>query len=139
MKTAMRSGDKARLSAVRLILAEIKQQEVDSRATLDDGAVQALIAKLVKKGRDAAAQFDQGGRSDLAAKEAAEVGVFESFLPEQLTDAQAAAAVAAAIEATGARTQRDMGRVMAHLKAAVAGRADLGALSAQVRAALAGD
>ena len=127
-KAALRSGDKARRGALRLILAEIQQREVDTRTTLDDAEVQSLIAKLVKKGRDAAAQFEQAGREDLAAKESAEIEVFESFLPRPLTEA---------IASTGAQGLRDMGKVMAHLKNAVAGRADLGALSAAVRAALA--
>ena len=138
-KAAMRSGDKPRVSALRLILAAIKQQEVDSRTEIDDAAVQRLLAKMLKQGRDAAAQFEQAGRSDLAAKEAAEIAVFESFLPQPLSPEEAAAAVAAAIEATGARSAADMGKVMAQLKSAVAGRADLGALSAQVRAALTAD
>ena len=135
-KTALRSGDKARLGALRLVLAAIKQQEVDSRETLDDSAVQSLIAKMIKKGRDAAAQFEQAGRSDLAEKESAEILVFESFMPQQLSAEELAAAIAAAIEATGASSVRDMGKVMAHLKSAVAGRADMGALSARVRTAL---
>jgi len=138
-KAAMRGGDKARLAALRLILAELKQQEVDTRRTLDDDAVQSIIGKLIKKGRDAALQFERGGRADLAAKELAEIAVFENFMPQQLSAEETAAAVAAAIAATGAAGVRDMGKVMAHLKTAVGGRTDMGALSAQVRAALAND
>jgi uncharacterized protein YqeY len=135
-KTALRGGDKARLGALRMVLAAIKQQEVDSRSELDDAAVQSLVAKMIKKGRDAAAQFESAGRSDLAEKELAEIAVYEGFMPQQLSAEEAAVAVAAAIEATGAQSVKDMGKVMAQLKATVAGRADLGALSAQVRAAL---
>ncbi len=135
-RAAMRAGDKTRLGALRLILAAIKQQEVDSREELDDTAVEQIIAKMIKKGRDAAAQFAQAGRDDLAAKESTEIAVFESFMPQQLTAEATAAAVEAAIAATGAASVKDMGKVMAHLKTAVGGRADMGALSAQVRAAL---
>jgi uncharacterized protein YqeY len=135
-KAAMRSGDKPRLGALRLVLAAVKQQEVDSRQALDDAAVQSLIAKMIKKGRDAATQFKDAGRDDLAEKECAEIAVFEEFMPQQL-DAQAvAAAVTEAIAATDAQTVKDMGKVMGRLKSTLAGRADMGAVSAQVRAQL---
>jgi uncharacterized protein YqeY len=135
-KSAMRAGDKPRLSALRLILAAIKQHEVDSREVADDAAVQQIIGKMIKKGRDAAAQFEQAGRTDLAARESAEIAVYESFMPSRLSADEVTAAVAAAISATGATSARDMGKVMAHLKAAVGSRADMATLSAQVRAAL---
>jgi len=138
-KAAMRGGDKARLAALRLILAALKQQEVDTRETLDDDAVQSIIGRLIKKGRDAAQQFERGGRTDLAAKELAEMAVFANFMPQQLSAEETAAAIAAAIAATGAAGVRDMGKVMAELKTTVGGRADMGTLSAQVRAALASD
>jgi hypothetical protein len=135
-KAAMRSGDKARLSALRMLLAAIKQQEVDSRKDLDDAAVSGIVTKMIKKGRDAQSQFAAAGREDLANKEAAEVALFEEFMPQQLTAEETAAAIATAIRATGAVSIRDMGKVMAELKTAVAGRADFGALSAQVRSQL---
>jgi uncharacterized protein YqeY len=135
-KAAMRSGDKARLAALRLVLAAVKQQEVDSREALDDAGVQSLIAKMIKKGRDAAAQFDDAGRDDLAEKERSEIAVFEEFMPQQLSADEVAAAIAQAIEATGAAGIRDMGKVMGHLKGSIAGRADMGAVSAQVKAQL---
>lgn len=129
----MRSADKPRLAALRLALAAIKQQEIDTRQSLDDAAVRSLIGKLIKKGRDAATQFADAGRKDLADKEHAEIAVFEEFMPQQLSESEVAAAVAEAIAATGAADLRDMGKVMAQLKTALAGRADMAAVSAQVR------
>ncbi|MGD2166757.1 MAG: GatB/YqeY domain-containing protein [Gammaproteobacteria bacterium] len=136
-KAAMRSGEKSRLAALRLLLAEVTQQEVDTRKTLDDAAVQGIIAKMIKKGRDAAAQFKDAGRDDLAEKELSEITVFEEFMPQQLSADEVSAAIAQAIEATGATGIRDMGKVMGHLKGSIAGRADMGAVSAQVKAQLA--
>ncbi len=135
-KAAMRSGDKPRLAALRLILAAVKQQEVDSREAVDDASVQSLIAKMIKKGRDAAAQFAGAGRDDLAQKELSEIAVFEEFMPQQLSADEVSAAIAQAIEATGAAGIRDMGKVMGHLKGSIAGRADMGAVSAAVKAQL---
>jgi uncharacterized protein YqeY len=135
-KAAMRSGDKPRLAALRLVLAAVKQQEVDTREALDDAGVQSLIAKMIKKGRDAAAQFADAGRNDLADKEQSEIAVFEEFMPQQLSADEIAAAIAQAIEATGAAGIRDMGKVMGQLKSSIAGRADMGAVSAQVKAQL---
>jgi len=137
-RDAMRSGDKPRLGALRLVLAAIKQHEVDKREDLDDVGIQSLIAKMIKKGRDAAGQFSDAGRNDLADKELAEIAVFEEFMPRQLSADELSAAVAQAITATGATSIKDMGKVMGHLKAAVGGRADMGALSAKVRQQLAG-
>jgi uncharacterized protein YqeY len=134
---ALRAGDKARLGALRLVLAAIKQQEVDTRTALDDAAVLALLGKMIKKGRDAADQFQSGGRADLAAKETAEVACFESYLPRQLDTAELEALVKDAITRTGASSPQDMGKVMAAVKSAAAGRADMSAVSALVKSALA--
>lgn len=136
IKAAMRAGDHARLSALRMALAAIRQREVDTREPLTDGDVLALLEKMIKQGRDAAEQFEQAGRADLAAKESGEVEVLESYLPEPLTEAEIDALVAAAIDETGAATVKDMGRVMAAIKAQAAGRVDMSAVSAKVRAAL---
>jgi len=130
---ALRSGDKPRLGALRLVLAAIKQHEVDTRETLDDGAVQRLIAKMIKQGRDAAGQFQDAGRQDLADKELAEIAIFEQFMPRQLSEDEVAAAVAQAIAATGATGLRDMGKVMGQLQNSIGGRADMGVVSARVR------
>jgi uncharacterized protein YqeY len=132
-QSAMRSGDKSRLAALRLILAEIKQREVDTRAQLNDGEVQSLIAKMIKQGRDAAGQFANAGRNDLADKELGEIAVFEEFMPQQLSAHDVTAAVQEAIAATGAANVRDMGKVMGHLKSSIDGRADMSAVSKQVR------
>jgi len=134
---ALKAGDKPRLAALRLILAAIKQQEVDTRTVLDDATVLALIGKMIKKGRDAADQFAAGGREDLAAKESAEIACFETYLPKQLDAAELEALVADAVARTGARTPQDMGKVMAAVKIAAAGRADMSAVSALVKSALA--
>lgn len=136
IKAAMRAGDHARLSALRMALATIRQREVDTREPLTDGDVLALLEKMIKQGRDAAQQFEQAGRADLATKESGEVEVLESYLPEPLTEAEIDALVAAAIDETGAATVKDMGRVMAAIKAQAAGRVDMSAVSAKVRAAL---
>ena len=137
-KAAMRSGDKARLGALRLILAAIKQHEVDTRTAADDAAVTALLGKMITTGRDAAAQFADAGRDDLAEKERGEVAIFEEFMPQQLGEDEISAAVDAAISATGADSARDMGKVMSELRRSLAGRADMGAVSALVRERLSG-
>ena len=136
-KQALRAGDKPRLGALRLILAAIKQQEVDTRTALDDSAVLDIVAKMIKKGRDAATQFAQAERTDLATKENAEIAVFESYMPEALGADELAELIATAVRETGAESIKDMGKVMASVKAAAAGRADMSAVSAQVREALA--
>ena len=133
MKTAMRAGDKERLAAVRLLLAAIKQREVDERITLDDGQVLAVIEKMIKQRREAISQFESGGRSDLVAKETAEIGVLQGYLPTQLTPAEIDALIAEAIAATGAASIKDMGKVMGFVKPKAQGRADLGALSARIK------
>jgi len=133
MKTAMRAGEKERLATVRLLLAAIKQREVDERITLDDGQVLAVIEKMIKQRREAISQFESGGRSDLVAKETAEIGVLQGYLPTQLTPAEVDALIAAAIAATGATSIKDMGKVMGFVKPKAQGRADMGALSARIK------
>ncbi len=138
MKDAMRAHDAARLSAIRLLLAAIKQREVDERKELTDADVLTVLDKMVKQRRDSIAQFTAGKRMDLVAKEEAEVAVLQQYLPQALTDAEIDALVAEAIAATGAAGPAGMGKVMAQLKAKLAGRADMTAVSAKVKAKLAG-
>jgi hypothetical protein len=133
MKTAMRAGDKERLGTVRLLLAAIKQREVDERITLDDGQVLAVIEKMIKQRREAISQFESGGRSDLVAKENAEIGVLQGYLPAQLTAAELDALISEAITATGAASIKDMGKVMGFMKPKAQGRTDMGALSARIK------
>jgi uncharacterized protein len=133
MKSAMKAGDKDRLKVVRLILAAIKQIEVDTREQLDDAAVLAVLAKMVKQRRDSIEAFEKGDREDLAAIERAEILVLEGYLPEQLGAAALAAMVDEVIQSTGATSIRDMGKVMSQIKAKAAGRADMGAVSATVK------
>jgi uncharacterized protein YqeY len=133
---AMRSGDKPRVGALRMALAGIKQREVDSQTTLDDAGVIAVLEKMIKQGRDALEQFKSGGRADLVAKESAEIAVFEQYLPARMSDAEIDALIAEVIAATGAQGPKDMGKVMAALKAKVQGRADMSAVSARVREVL---
>ena len=133
MKTAMKAGDKERLKAVRLMLAAIKQIEVDKRIELDDTAVLAVLTKMVKQRRDSIEQFEKGNREDLAEIERAEITVLKSYLPEQLGADELAAMVDEVIQASGAESIRDMGKVMGQIKAKAAGRADMGALSTLVK------
>ena len=137
MKTAMRSGDKERLGQIRMLQAAIKQREVDERITLDDTQVMAVLEKMIKQRREAIAQFEAGGRADLAAKEATEITLLQTYLPEQLSAAELEALVAAAIAETGATTVKDMGKVMGLVKGRAAGRADMGAVGALIKAKLA--
>jgi uncharacterized protein YqeY len=138
MQQAMRGGDKALLATLRLALAAIKQREVDSRAELDDAAVEAVIGKMIKQGRDAAAQFSAGGREDLAAKEDAEAAALARYLPQQLDERELEALVRKTIAEIGASSTSDLGRVMSAIKSEAAGRADLGLASRLVRKALEG-
>jgi uncharacterized protein len=138
MKTAMRSGDKDRLGLIRMLQAAIKQREVDERITLDDAQTLAVIEKMVKQRRESVAQFEAGGRADLADKENAEIGVLATYLPTQLDTAEIDALVQAAIVETGAASIKDMGKVMAIVKGKAAGRADMGAVGARVKALLGG-
>jgi len=137
MKTAMRARDTARLAAIRLLLAAIKQREVDERRELPDADVLAVIEKMVKQRRDSIAQFTAGNRMDLVATEQGELDVLQAYQPQQLSEAAIDAAVAAAIASTGATGPAGMGKVMAELKGKLAGRADMSAVSARVKARLA--
>jgi len=136
MKDAMRAQDKERLGVIRMALAAYKQIEVDERITLDDARALAVLEKLVKQRRESAAAFEAGGRPELVARELAEIAVLQDFLPAPLSDDELAALVSAAIAEAGATSARDMGKVMNLLRPMVAGRADVGALSQQVKARL---
>ena len=136
MKSAMRAAEKERLATIRLALAAIKQREVDERITLDDAQVISVIEKMVKQRRESIAQFQAGGRADLVAKESAEIALLQGYLPAPLTDAELDGLIRSAIAATGASSIKDMGKVIAAVKPQVAGRADLGAVSSRVKAAL---
>jgi len=137
MKSAMRSGEKERLGQIRMLQAAIKQREVDERIMLDDAQVTAVLEKMIKQRREAITQFEAGGRADLAAKEITEIALLQGYLPEQLAPAELEALVAAAIAESGATTVKDMGKVMALVKARAAGRADMGAASALIKSKLA--
>ena len=136
MKAAMRAKDAERLGTIRLLLAACKQREVDERIVLDDVAIIGLVDKLIKQRKDSITAFEQGGRSDLAAKEAAEIKVLEIYLPKRLGADEVAAAVAAIVAALGASGPGDMGKVMGAAKAQLAGKADMAAVSAAVKQAL---
>jgi uncharacterized protein YqeY len=133
MKSAMRSGDKERLATIRLILAAIKQKEVDERIVLDDVQTLSIIEKMVKQRKESIAQFEAGGRADLVAKENSELAVLTAYQPEQISESEIDGLIAAAISATGAASIKDMGKVVAHVKNAAAGRADMAAVSARVK------
>ncbi len=137
MKTAMRARDAARLGTIRLLMAAIKQREVDERIELDDAAIVGVVDKLIKQRKDSIAAFQSAGRTDLVDKESAELPVLQAYLPARLSADALAAAVAAIVAALGASGPGDMGRVMGAAKAQLAGQADLGAVSAAVKAALA--
>ena len=138
MKAAMRAKDSARLGAIRLLQAAIKQKEVDERVTLDDAAVAAIVDKLAKQRKDSIAAFTQAGRQDLADKETAELAVLQAYLPARLSAEEVAAAVKALVAEVGASGPADMGKVMGAAKARLAGKTDMAAVSAAVKAALAG-
>lgn len=133
MKTAMRSGEKERLATIRMILAAIKQREVDERISLDDSQVLAALEKMVKQRKEAIVQFEAGGRADLVAKETAEVALLQSYLPAQMSEAELDALITHAIASTGAASVKDMGKVMGVVKSQAQGRADMGAVSARIR------
>lgn len=133
MKAALRSADKERLGAIRMILAAIKQREVDERITLDDTQVLAVLEKMIKQRREAITQFESGGRSDLVAKESAEVALLQSYMPARLSPMEIDALIAAAMAATGAASIKDMGKVMSQVKAQAQGRADMSAVSARIK------
>jgi len=133
MKTAMKSGEKARLGVIRLMLAAVKQREIDERIELDDSQVLAVLDKMVKQRRDSIEQYSNAGRDELAALEAAEIEVIQEFLPAGLSEAEIAAIIEAAVAETGAESMRDMGKVMAVVKPQVQGRADVGVVSGLVK------
>lgn len=138
MKAAMKAKETRRLSAVRLLLAAVKQREVDERKELSDAEIVSVIEKMIKQRRDSISQFQAANRQDLVEGETFELNLLSAYLPKQLTDAEIAAEVSAAIAQTGAKGVPDMGKVMGVLKGKLAGRADLGKVSAQVKAMLAG-
>lgn len=133
MKAAMKGGDKERLGTIRMILAAIKQREVDERITLDDSQVLSVLEKMIKQRKESIAQFESGGRADLVAKEQSELTLLQSYLPAQLSDAEIDALIASAVASTGATSIKDMGKVMAVVKAQAQGRTDMGALSARIK------
>jgi uncharacterized protein YqeY len=137
MKAAMRARETERLGTIRLLLAAIKQREVDERIVLDDAAITAVIDKMIKQRKDSISQFEAAGRTDLVEKESAELTILSAYMPEQLSDAEIAAEVQAAVAQTGAAGPQDMGKVMGVLKPKLAGRADMTAVSGLVKAALA--
>ena len=136
MKAAMRAKDAARLGAIRLLLAALKQREVDERIELSDADVIGVIEKMLKQRRDSVTQYEAGGRPDLADVEKFEIKVLSAYLPQQLGEAEIAAEIAAAVAANGAKGMQDMGKVMALLKPKLAGRADMAKVSSQVKAKL---
>jgi hypothetical protein len=138
MKTAMRGGDKARLAVIRLVLAAVKQREVDERIELDDAQTLAVLEKMLKQRRDSVAQYAAAGREDLADVERAEMAVIEAYLPAKLSEAEVDALIEAAVAETGASSPRDMGKVVAAVKDKAAGRADMATVSARIKARLAG-
>jgi len=138
MKAAMRASEKERLSTIRLVQAAIKQREVDERITLDDTQVLVVLEKMVKQRKESIAQFEQGNRKDLADKERREIELLQAYLPAQLPAAELDALIRDAIAATGAASIKDMGKVMGVVKSKAAGRADMAAVGARVRAALGG-
>lgn len=133
MKTAMKAGEKRRLGVIRLINAAIKQREVDERIELDDAQVLAVLDKMLKQRRDSITQYEAAKREDLAEQERYEIGVCQEYLPTALSDDEIAALIETAVAASGAASMKEMGKVMAILKPQVQGRADVGAVSAQVK------
>ena len=138
MKQAMRGGDKRRLGAIRLVMAAIKQREVDERIELDDAAVTAVLDKMAKQRRESIAQYSKAGRDDLVEQENFELELLKTYLPEQLEAAEIDAMIEATIQSTGATSVKDMGKVMGQLRPRLQGRADMGAVSARIKARLSG-
>jgi uncharacterized protein YqeY len=138
MKEAMRGGDKRRLGVIRLVMAAIKQREVDERIELDDTGITAVLDKMAKQRRESIAQYSKAGRDDLVDQENFELEVLKSYLPEQLGEAEIDAMIEATIQMTGAASVKDMGKVMGQLKPKLQGRADMGAVSARIKARLSG-
>ena len=138
MKAAMRAKDAPRLGAIRLLLAAMKQKEVDERVELTDTDVISIIEKMIKQRRDSIAQYEAGSRKDLADAERFEITVLAAYMPQAMSDAEIATAIAEAVQSSGAKAMSDMGKVMAVLKPKLAGRADMGKVSALVKSTLAG-
>ena len=136
MKTAMRAKDKERLGTIRLILAAIKQREIDERISLSDADILAVLDKMIKQRRDSITQFEQAGRQELADKEAAEVAVIQEYLPAALSETEVEALIAEAMASSGASSPQDIGKIMALLKPRLQGRADMGAVGARIKARL---
>jgi uncharacterized protein len=136
MKNAMRSGERDRLAVIRLLQAAIKQREVDERITLDDAQVTSVLEKMIKQRKESIVAFEKGARADLVAKENAEIVILQPYLPAQLSDAELDALIAEAIASTGAASIKDMGKVMGVVKAKAAGKADMGAVGARIKARL---
>lgn len=136
MKAAMRSGEKERLGAIRMITAAIKQREVDERIVLDDAQVTSVIEKMIKQRKESVAQFQSGGRQDLADREIAEITLLQTYLPSQLSEAELDQLIQDAIASTQATSIKDMGKVMGLIKTRAAGRADMGAVGARIKARL---
>ena len=136
MQNAMRSGDKPRLSVLRMALAGVKQREVDTRRPLDDAGVQTVIERMIKQGKDALAQFREGNRADLVAKEEAELKVLQTYLPQPLSESELDTFIAECIDAAGATSVKDLGKVMGVIKSRAAGRVDMSTVSARVRTML---
>jgi len=138
MKAAMRAGEKAKLDAIRLILAAIKQREIDERITLDDAQALSVLDKMLKQRRESIAQYEAAGRADLVAQENQEISVIQAYLPAQLSETEITRLIDRILQETGATSARDMGKVMAALKPQIQGRADIAAVSAQVKEKLSG-
>ncbi len=138
MKTAMRSGEKDRLAVIRLLQAAIKQREVDERIVLDDAQITSVLEKMIKQRKESVVAFEKGARPDLVAKENAEIAILQPYLPAQLGEAELDALIAEAIASTGAASIKDMGKVMGVVKAKAAGKADMGAVGARIKAKLGG-
>jgi uncharacterized protein YqeY len=138
MKAAMRSGEKERLGVIRMVTSAIKQREVDERITLDDAQVFSVLEKMIKQRKESIAQFEAGNRPDLVEKEIAEVTLLQAYLPSQLSETEIDALIAEAIASTGAASIKDMGKVMAVIKAKAQGRADMAAVGPKIKAKLGG-
>ena len=138
MKSAKKARETERLAAIRLLMAAIKQKEVDERVELDDAGITAVVDKMLKQRRDSITQYEAANRQDLADKEKAEMAVLSAYLPQQLSAEEIDVMIDGAIAASGAAGMQDMGKVMALLKPHMAGRADMGAVSARIKAKLAG-
>ena len=138
MKQAMRDKDSARLDSLRMLSAAIQRREVDERIQLDDVQTLAVLEKLIKQGKESVEQYEKGGRPELAAKEKADIAIYQSYLPKQLSNEEVDAIVNEAVAATGAASIKDMGKVMAAIKPKLAGRADMGQVSARIKSRLGG-